>query len=254
MLLTFIFGYYIIVSEVCVKLRFLRIESSFSMDIIAKNTSVITSADGSTTYVVRKLSDVEDKPVYSFFKRAFDMVASFFALIVLAIPMLIIALIIVFDSKGGAFYKQERLGLNGVKFTLYKFRTMRADAEKDSGAIWAAENDERCTKVGRILRASRLDELPQLINILKGDMSIVGPRPEREVFYEEFETYIDGFSQRLRVVPGLTGLAQISGGYDLVPEEKIAYDLEYIETRSALLDLKIIFKTVAIVFNHKGAR
>lgn len=224
------------------------------MDIIAKNTAVVTAADGSTTYVVRKLSDVKEKPVYSFFKRAFDMVASFLALVVLAIPMLIVALIIVIDSKGGAIYKQERLGLNGARFTLYKFRTMKEDAEKECGATWAAENDERCTKVGKILRASRLDELPQLINILKGDMSIVGPRPERGIFYEEFETYIDGFSQRLRIVPGLTGLAQISGGYDLVPEEKIAYDLEYIETRSALLDLKIIFKTVAIVFNHKGAR
>ena len=224
------------------------------MDIIAKNTTVVTATDGSTAYVVRKLLDVEDKPVYSFFKRAFDIVASLLAIIVLAIPMAIIALAIVIDSKGGAIYKQERLGLNGAEFTLYKFRTMKADAEKECGATWAAENDERCTNVGKLLRASRLDELPQLFNILKGDMSIVGPRPERAIFYDEFEAYIDGFSQRLRIVPGLTGLAQISGGYDLAPEEKIAYDLEYIETRSALLDLKIIFKTVAIVFNHKGAR
>lgn len=224
------------------------------MDIIAKNTSMVIQPDGSATYIVRKLSDVERKPVYSFFKRAFDIVASLCAIIVLAIPMLIVALVIVIDSKGGALYKQERLGLNGVPFTLYKFRTMVADAEKISGACWASKNDSRCTKLGKFLRSMRLDELPQLFNILKGDMSVVGPRPERPIFYDEFDSYIDGFRQRLMVVPGLSGLAQINGGYDLAPEQKIAYDLEYVETRSFWLDIKIIFKTIGIVFSHKGAR
>ena len=224
------------------------------MDIIAKNTTTVVAADGSTAYVVRKLSKVQDKPVYSFFKRAFDICASLAAIIVLAIPMLIIALLIIIDSPGGAIYKQERLGLNGSRFTLYKFRTMVANAEKETGACWAAENDTRCTKLGKFLRSVRLDELPQLFNIFKGDMSVVGPRPEREIFYEEFEKYINGFSQRLLIVPGLSGLAQINGGYDLQPEEKIAYDLEYIETRSFWLDIKIIFKTLAVVFTSKGAR
>lgn len=224
------------------------------MDLIAKNTTAVVSTDGSVAYVVRKLSGVEDKPYYAFFKRAFDICASFAAITVLAIPMLIIALLIIIDSPGGAIYKQERLGLNGAEFTLYKFRTMVANAEKETGACWAAEHDTRCTKLGRFLRSVRLDELPQLFNILKGDMSVVGPRPERKIFYEEFETYIDGFSQRLLIVPGLSGLAQINGGYDLKPEEKIAYDLEYIEKRSFWLDLKIIFKTLAVVFTSKGAR
>lgn len=222
------------------------------MDLIAKNTTSVIQ-DGKTLFIVRKLSGVDSKPIYSFCKRLFDIVASLAAIIVLAIPMLIIALLVKLDSPGGAIYKQERLGLNGVRFMLYKFRTMREDAEAN-GAVWAEANDSRCTKLGTVLRAFRLDELPQLFNIFKGDMSVVGPRPERECFYEEFETYIEGFSQRLLVVPGLSGLAQVNGGYDLKPEEKIAYDLEYIEKRSFLLDLKIIFKTIAVVFKHDGAR
>ena len=224
------------------------------MDIIKKNTTAVTADDGSVTYTVKKLLKVKKKPVYSFFKRAFDICASLAAIIILAVPMLIIALAVAIDSPGGVIYSQERLGLNSVRFTIYKFRTMIPDAEKESGACWAAENDIRCTRLGRFLRLSRLDELPQLFNILKGDMSIVGPRPERAVFYDEFDSYIDGFRQRLLVIPGLTGLAQIVGGYTFAPEEKIAYDLEYIETRSFLFDLKIIFKTISVVFSHKNAR
>ena len=130
---------------------------------------------------------------------------------------------------------------------------MVVDAEKN-GPQWAEKDDDRCTKVGRFLRATRLDELVQLFNILKGDMSFVGPRPERECFYNKFEQYIPGFSQRLYVVPGLTGVAQINGGYDLEPQEKVIWDLKYIKSRSFLLDLKVIFKTVCVVFTHNGAR
>lgn len=217
-----------------------------------KNITTITKESGKI-YVVRDLGEIKKKRVYSFFKRLFDFFASFIALVILAIPMIIIALIIVCDSSGGALYRQERVGLNGKKFMLYKFRTMKKDAEKD-GAQWAAKDDKRCTRVGKFLRTTRLDELMQLFNILKGDMSIVGPRPERECFYDEFKKYITGFDQRLKVIPGLTGLAQISGGYNLAPQEKIVYDLDYIENRSFWGDLKIIFKTVFIVFNHEGAR
>lgn len=222
------------------------------MDLIEKNTTMLIE-DGKEFFVVRKLGSIEEKLVYRFFKRLFDFLASLIAIVVLAVPMLIIALVIVLDSPGGAVYKQERLGLNGKKFTVYKFRTMIKDAEKD-GAQWADENDERCTAIGRVLRQTRLDELMQLFNILKGDMSVVGPRPERECFYKEFSSYIDGFEQRLCVVPGLTGLAQIKGGYDFKPEEKIAYDLEYIETRSFWLDIKLIFQTLSVVFGRKHAR
>ena len=131
---------------------------------------------------------------------------------------------------------------------------MYIDAER-SGAQWSlGDDDARITSIGRILRKTRLDELPQFWCILKGDMSLIGPRPEREVFYNEFETYIHGFSQRLKVKPGLSGLAQIRGGYNLKPEEKIVYDVEYIKTRSIWLDLKIIFGTIRVVFSHDGAK
>lgn len=136
---------------------------------------------------------------------------------------------------------------------IYKFRSMRLDAE-ENGPQWADEQDPRCTHFGQILRRTRLDELPQLYNILRGDMSFVGPRPERAYFYREFEKYIPGFSNRLLVTPGLTGYAQVNGGYSLKPEEKIIYDMEYIERQSIILDIRCLLKTVHIVFSYEGAR
>ncbi len=211
------------------------------------------SANGEKqNYKMRQIA-CGSKPFYGFVKRVFDIVVGVVALLVALIPSLIIGVCIVLDSPGEAIFKQERLGKGGKPFMLYKFRTMVRDAERD-GAQWAKKNDERCTRVGRVLRALRLDELPQILNIIKGDMSFVGPRPERACFYEAFETYIEGFSQRLFVTPGLTGLAQVNGGYDLAPEEKIIYDLEYIEKRNLGLDIKVMFKTILVVFGRKGAR
>ncbi len=179
---------------------------------------------------------------------------SLFALIVLLIPMLIIAVIVKLTSPGSVLYKQERLGKDGVSFEIIKFRSMYADAE-NNGAKWSdGENDERITPFGKFLQRTRMDELPQFAQILTGKMSLVGPRPERECFYEKFETYIHGFSERLKVKPGLTGLAQVPGGYDLRPEEKVVYDIEYIKKRSLWLDLKCILLTVRIIFSHNGAR
>ena len=203
---------------------------------------------------MEELGELDAKPVYSFFKRFFDIVLSLFALIVLLIPMLIIAVIVKLTSPGSVLYKQERLGKDGVSFEIIKFRSMYADAESN-GAQWSdGENDERITPFGKFLRRTRMDELPQFAQILTGKMSLVGPRPERECFYEKFETYIHGFSERLKVKPGLTGLAQVSGGYDLRPEEKVVYDIEYIKKRSLWLDLKCMRLTVRIIFSHNGAR
>lgn len=199
------------------------------------------------------LSRTEPSAGYLFAKRLFDIVASLLAGIVLLVPMLIIALIVRLDSPGPAIFRQERLGKNGKPFTMIKFRSMYLDAEIN-GPQWAAVNDHRCTRVGRVLRNSRLDELPQLWNILKGDMSFVGPRPERAYFYRKFEEYIPGFSNRLMVTPGLTGHAQVNGGYSLKPEEKIVYDMEYIEKRSVRMDLKCIIKTICVVLCGDGAR
>jgi lipopolysaccharide/colanic/teichoic acid biosynthesis glycosyltransferase len=186
-------------------------------------------------------------------KRLCDVLIAFFALAILWVPMLVIALVIRLDSPGPALFMQERLGKGGKPFTMIKFRSMRMDAEAN-GPQWAEKNDCRCTKVGRFLRKSRLDELPQLVNILMGEMSFVGPRPERACFYDEFEKYIPHFRQRLLVQPGLTGHAQVNGGYELKPEEKIVYDLEYIARRSVKMDLQCIWKTVLVVFSHDGAR
>lgn len=203
--------------------------------------------------VVERLESVKSKPVYDMVKRLFDIVVSFIAIVVSLIPMIIIAIAISADSPGNPIYSQVRLGKNEKPFTLYKFRSMRNDAE-DGGMRWAVDNDPRITRIGQILRKSRLDELPQFINIFLGQMSFVGPRPERPEFYDIFDTYIDGFRQRMLVKPGLTGLAQVNGGYDLLPEEKIIYDLEYIRNRSFLMDLKCIWKTIAVVFFKRGAR
>ena len=167
--------------------------------------------------------------------------------------MVVIEILIKVDSSGPVLFKQERLGKDGKPFMIYKFRSMGEDAEKD-GPKWAEKDDDRCTRIGKVLRKSRLDELPQLLNILKGDMSLVGPRPEREYFYKKFSEYIPDFSKRLKVQPGLTGLAQVNGGYDLGPEEKLKYDLKYIENRGIGLDCKCILKTVRLVFTHEGAR
>lgn len=216
---------------------------------------VILPFEKSVECHIEPLGKLPAKPVYSFFKRLFDIVTSALALIVLAIPMAVIAIIIKISSPGPVFYRQERLGLNGVKFDVVKFRTMYIDSEKN-GAQWSnGENDPRIVPQLRWIRKCRADELPQLLlGCLTGEMSIVGPRPEREVFYDEFETYIHGFRERLKVKPGLTGLAQINGGYDLKPEEKIVYDIEYIKKRSLWLDLKIIFKTVKVVLLGRGAK
>lgn len=203
--------------------------------------------------IIRKVDHVNNGLLYLFIKRCFDIFCSFLGLCVVILPMLIVGIIVKIDSKGPAIYKQDRLGLNGKPFFMYKFRSMRIDAEKD-GACWAQKEDDRITKVGKILRTFRIDELPQLVNVLIGDMSFVGPRPERGCFYEEFATYIDGFEQRLQVKPGVTGWAQVSGGYDLMPEEKVIYDIEYMENRSLWMDLKCLFLTVMVVLKGDGSR
>ena len=213
----------------------------------SQSAAVILPFEKKGEYFIEPLGEITDKPVYSFIKRMFDIVASTLALLVLLIPMAVIALVVSATSEGGPLFSQERLGKDGKPFRMTKFRTMYVDAEQN-GAQWSrGDDDARITRVGSFLRKVRLDELPQLWSILKGDMSFVGPRPERQVFYEEFETYIHGFSERLKVKPGLTGLAQVNGGYFLRPEEKVVYDVEYIKTRSLWLDVKILFKTVGVI-------
>ncbi|AGE81254.1 TPA: sugar transferase [Bacillus thuringiensis] len=186
-------------------------------------------------------------------KYILDVIFALLGLIILAPVMLIFSLLIILESPGSPFYLQERLGMNGRKFNVIKLRSMRNDAEKN-GAKWAEKNDPRITKIGLFIRKTRIDELPQLFNILKGEMSLVGPRPERPMFTEKFEREIPGFKKRLEVKPGLTGWAQVNGGYEITPREKLRLDIYYINNSSLLLDFKIILKTIKVVCTGDGAR
>ena len=175
-------------------------------------------------------------------------------LLMLAVPICIFACIAIYIELGvNPIYTQKRVGLNGRIFKIYKLRSMYIDAEKD-GPKWASENDERITKVGRIIRKTRIDELPQLVNILKRDMSFIGPRPERPELIKEFLKSIPDFNDRLLVKPGITGWAQVNGGYSLTPKEKLEFDKYYIQNRGFKLDLLILLKTIIVIFTRHGAR
>ena len=175
-------------------------------------------------------------------------------LLIIAVPICILACIAIYvELRVNPIYTQKRVGLNGRVFKIYKLRSMYIDAEKD-GPKWASENDERITKVGRIIRKTRIDELPQLVNILKRDMSIIGPRPERPEFIKEFIKYIPDFNDRLLVKPGITGWAQVNGGYSLTPKEKLEFDKYYIKNRGFKLDLLVLIKTIIVIFTRHGAR
>ena len=189
-------------------------------------------------------------------KRALDVLISLLLLIPATPIMLITAIIVRLESPGPVIYKQDRVGLFEKEFTVYKFRSMRADAEKN-GAVWASAHDARVTKFGKFIRKVRIDELPQIWNILKGDMSFIGPRPERMAFVTKLKETIPYYSLRHTVKPGLTGWAQVCYPYGASEEDarrKLEYDLYYIKNMSILLDINIVFKTVGVVLFPKGAR
>jgi len=191
--------------------------------------------------------------------RLFDVVVSLLMLTIM-LPVLVLTMLLIFvesGMKGPIFYRQTRVGLNGVHFQLLKFRSMIVDAEKDQGAQWASENDRRVTRVGSFIRKVRIDELPQLLNILRGDMSIVGPRPERPEFVADLEKKIPFYSARHRVKPGLAGWAQLKYAYGANEQDaknKLKYDLYYIKNQSLLMDLLVLLQTVEVVVLGKGAR
>ncbi len=188
-------------------------------------------------------------------KRLLDIVASFMILIITSPIIILTAIAIKLDSKGPVFFKQERSGLNGNEFMVYKFRSMVSDAEAKTGPVWSIKDDPRITRVGRLIRKVRIDELPQMINVLKGEMSLVGPRPERPYFVDMLSKEIPYYKRRLKVRPGVTGWAQVKHKYDESIEDvktKLNYDLFYIENMSLRLDIKIIFRTVFVVLFGKG--
>lgn len=190
-------------------------------------------------------------------KRMFDVVASLILLSVTLPFMILAALAIKFESTGPVFYRQERVGQHGRPFTIFKFRSMRADAEQDGKPRWAQANDDRTTRVGRFIRKTRIDELPQIFNVFMGDMSFVGPRPERPYFVAELNQQIPYYGVRHTIKPGITGWAQVRHEYGASVEdaiEKLQYDLYYVKNHSLFLDLMILFQTVQVVLWGKGAR
>lgn len=184
-----------------------------------------------------------------FLIRTLDIVGSVVILTLTMPAMFVVALLIKIFSPGSIFYRQKRVGKKGKIFTLYKFRTMVNNSEEHTGPVLAAKDDSRVTPIGRVLRRTRFDELPQLFNVLRNDMSLVGPRPERPYFIKRHKA-LQGI--RLAVKPGLTGLAQIRSFYDLKPRHKIKYDYLYIRKRSLLLNLYILLKTMPIIFSKNG--
>ena len=192
-----------------------------------------------------------------FFKRIFDIVLSLLMLIISLPLMILVAILIKIESKGPVFYSQERVGQNHKKYYIHKFRSMVDNAEETCGPQYACENDHRITRIGHYLRKLRIDELPQLWNVLKGQMSFVGPRPERSVFVEEYEKEIPYYVERFSVKPGITGWAQICYQYGANTEdtiEKLNYDLFYIKNMSVLMDIMIVLRTIKIVLFGTGAR
>lgn len=217
-------------------------------------------------------------------KRSLDIVGAVVGLLITSPLWLLVPIVIKLDSHGPVFYTQTRVGINrrkqdrrcfnrtadqnrrgqdrrrvdymGKPFEVIKFRTMVQDAEKNSGPVWATKGDARITRVGAFLRRTRIDEIPQFINVLKGDMALVGPRPERPNFVRDLSSKVEGYASRLEVKPGLTGLAQIENGYDCTIDsvnDKVRWDLQYIREWSILSDIKIMLRTVVVVFTGKGA-
>lgn len=194
---------------------------------------------------------------YYGFKRIYDCFVSGLALIILSPLFLIIGILIKMDSQGSVFFKQERLGQYGKLFNMWKFRTMRNNAELETGPVWAEDNDPRITRIGQFLRKSHLDELPQLLNVFVGDMSLIGPRPERPEFTQTIGNHVPDFAQRLRIRPGITGLAQVRYQYGASLKDaarKLKYDLLYIRRMCWLLDFQIIVWTLGRVLTGEGAR
>lgn len=216
----------------------------------------------------------ELSPIHETARRAVNVVVASIGLVLAAPIMIAVALVVKLTSPGPVIYTQVRIGqdrrrgrgnasasprrandLGGKPFRIYKFRSMRSDAEKNTGAVWATQNDSRVTPVGKVLRKYRLDELPQLFNVIKGDMNIVGPRPERPVIFQELRQTINEYEYRQLARPGITGLAQVSQNYDSNLEDvkrKVQYDLTYIRSQSLVEDVRIMALTVPVVLFGKG--
>ena len=237
-------------------------------DKVAKRQSLPSQAGERNAVAPQKHADDAEK-----IRARLNFCIALVALVLLMPLMILIALAVKFTSKGPIFYSQPRVGLDrrrddaspgiyrrvqdlgGMPFRIYKFRTMTVDAERETGAVWASKDDPRITWVGRILRKARLDELPQLFNVMKGEMRIVGPRPERPAIFANLKTQVDNYHVRQRALPGITGLAQINQSYDTSIDSvrtKVQHDLAYIERQSLAEDFRIMLKTIPVVLFRRG--
>ncbi len=223
-------------------------EQNVQYQLVPELFDVLTSLDNVEEAGVLPTILLDETPLAGqgfHFKRIFDVVIAGSLLVTLSPIMALVALLIKLDSTGEVIYCQERIGNDGRFFTMYKFRTMTADAENDTGPIWAKADDPRCTRVGRLLRRTNLDELPQFLNVVRGDMSVVGPRPERPYFVNKFKNAIPGYMRRHVVKSGITGWAQVNGlRGDTSVEERTRFDMYYIKHWSILLDIKILWRTL----------
>jgi exopolysaccharide biosynthesis polyprenyl glycosylphosphotransferase len=221
-----------------------RITGRVPVEHVDSHWTIVLPIDGKTIF----------NP-YPVLKRLADIGLALLGLTIFLLLFPLIAMLIRLDSSGSIFYSQERVGLNGRVFRIYKFRSMVADAEKDSGAIFSQQGDPRVTRMGRLMRKTRLDEFPQLVNILRGDMSLIGPRPERPEHIRRLTKKIPFYRTRLVVRPGLTGWAQVRYGYGSDDEDaliKLQYDLYYIRHQSFLLDMNILVRTIGRVLKMSG--
>ena len=219
------------------------------VDVGKTNARIVRFDDVLTLYMPQKLLTASD----FFLKRAVDIAVALVGFVLACIPMAVISIAIMLTSPGPVFYKQLRLTKDKKEFYIYKFRTMIPDAEKLSGPKFAEKDDPRITPIGKFLRACRLDELPQILNILKGDMSVVGPRPERPVFVQQFEQEIENYDYRFAVKAGLTSLSHVYGRYSTYIHDRTYYDLFYITHYSLFLDFKIILLTTKTLFLKSAA-
>lgn len=216
-------------------------------DILLTNSRVVQMDD----LALLEIRNIGFTLIQRMAKRALDLFISIPGLLLFAPLMIICALLIGITSPGPVFIIQSRVGRDGREYGMYKLRTMIKDAEKTTGPVLASENDPRITPVGRMLRAARIDELPQLFNVLRGEMSFVGPRPERPHFVEKYNRELPGYRFRHAVKPGITGMAQIAGRYTTSSEDKLRFDLYYIRNYSLLLDLRIILQTIPVILCHE---
>ncbi len=255
LVMTFPIHYKAKASRIIERCRDLKVDFLFVPDLFEMVTTRVDFYELNGIPLIRLIRDPVTE-TYKIFKRIVDASLASILLLV-SLPLSVsTAILIKLTSRGPIIYKQKRVGKNGKLFTLYKFRTMSVEAEKHTGPVWATKDDPRVTWIGSKLRRTRVDELPQLINILVGDMSIVGPRPERPYFVDQLRDKVPNYTERLKVKPGLTGLAQVNHRYDISLDDvkiKLEYDLMYINKISLPLDTKILFKTVGVILNRTGA-